>query len=148
MDRDEARAALAHVEEANRGLARIGADTPAWRHSAFGAVFALLIGGATLPSLWQIISVALALGGVTLLVRYDRKKYGVFINGYRQGRTLPLTLALVGAMLGLVLLGFHARDVGWPALGKAGLAALGFVLAIGASVRWETLFQRDLQELQ
>ena len=145
MDSNEAAAALAGVSGAQHRLAdQIGACPP-WRHAAFGFVMALMVGGASLPLLWQSTSVPVAMALVALIVHYDRKRYGVFINGYRRGKTLPLTLLLLGGMLVLLVAQIHAREAGLSVWTKAGITALAFVYAVAGSVVWQRVFLAELR---
>jgi hypothetical protein len=89
--------------------------------------------------------VAVAMGLVAWLVYDDRRRYGVFVNGYRRGVTLPLTLALAAGMIALLVAAFHAREAGLSPWTKVGLAALAFALATGVSVLWQRIYLRELR---
>ena len=148
MNRTEAAAALAGVSSAEHRLAdQIGACPP-WRHAAFGGVMALLVGGASLPLLLQSTTVAVGMALVALIVHYDRRRYGVFINGYRRGKTLPLTLLLLGGVLLLLIAQIHAREAGLSAWTKAGITALTFLYAVAGSVVWQRVFLGELRARQ
>ena len=145
MDSNEAAAALAGVSGAQHRLADQIGDCPPWRHAAFGFVMALLVGGASLPPLLQSTTVVVGMALVALIVRYDRRRYGVFINGYRRGRTLPLTLLVLAGVLLLMFAGIHAREAGLSAWTKAGIAALTFAYAVAGSVVWQRTFLAELR---
>jgi len=144
MNRDEAQAALAAVNQAQGKLAdRI--EVPVWRHLAFGGMFALINVAISLPPagfgpiflLWGIL--------FALLLRYDRRRYGVFINGYRRGRTLPVTLCLLALQVGLVVLARPARHLPFPsALGLA-CAAAAFVVAVIGSMIFQRVLMAELR---
>ena len=103
MDRDQAAAALAGVDSAQERLAQQVGMCPPWRHAALGLVMAILVGGASLELPLQMMSVPIAMALIVAIFLYDRRRFGVFINGYRRGATLPLTLALAGAMVVLMV---------------------------------------------
>ena len=145
MDSNEAAAALAGISGAEHRLADQIGPCPAWRHAAFGLVMALLVGGASLPLLLQSTSVVVGMALVVLIVHYDRKRYGVFINGYRRGRTLPLTLLVLGGTLVLLVAQIHAREAGLSLWTKAGITALAFLLAVAGSVVWQRTFLAELR---
>lgn len=145
MDRTEAAAALAGVSGAEHRLAEQIGPCPPWRHAAFGFVMALLVGGASLPFPKQAASLVLGMALVALIAQYDRRRYGVFINGYRRGTTLPLTLALLGGVLVLMFAAVHAREAGLSAWTKTGIAGLTFLYAVAGSVVWQRVFLAELR---
>ena len=148
MDSNEAAAALAGISGAERRLADQIGPCPPWRHAAFGLVMALLVGGASLPLLWQATSMPVAMALVAVIARYDRRRYGVFINGYRRGKTLPLTLLLLGGTLVLLVAQIHAREAGLSVWTKAGITALAFAYAVAGSVVWQRVFLAELRARQ
>ena len=145
MDSNEAAAALAGIGGAEHRLADQIGDCPPWRHAAFGAVMAMLVGGAGLPLVWQTTAMVLGMALVALIVRDDRRRYGVFVNGYRRGKTLPLTLLLLGGILLLLFAQVHAREAGLSAWTKAGIAALAFIYAVAGSAIWQRVFVAELR---
>jgi drug/metabolite transporter (DMT)-like permease len=144
MSPAEARAALASVDAAREQLAALG-NCPPWRHAAFGAVMGLLVGGVGFDLPVQTATTVLALGGVTMIATNDRKRYGVFVNGFRKGATLPITIALVAVMLGLLLAQIWLREhhAAAPVHLAIGLAA--FAIGIAASVAWNRIFRREME---
>jgi len=141
----EARAALDSAGAARAQLAALGMCPP-WRHAAFGAVFAVLIGSIGISATAQMIGTASVLVMVGLLVMHDRRRYGVFINGYRRGATLPVTLLYAGVMVVLVVAAIFMRDHGFSIWSKLGLAAIAFALATALSVKWSRTFRREMEE--
>src|SRR5690242_9136441 len=102
MSPADARAALDKVGMTRTQMAAI-CNCPPWRHAAFGLIFAVLIGSISISGTAQVIGTAVVLVLTGLLVAHDRVRYGVFVNGYRRGATLPLTLTYVGVMIVLVV---------------------------------------------
>lgn len=145
MNSNEAASALAGVSSAEHRLADQIGPCPPWRHAAFGLVMALLVGGVTLPFAMQAASLAVAMALVALIVQYDRRRYGVFINGYRRGRTLPVTLLVLGGMLVMLFAAVHARENGLSIWTKAGIVALTFAFAVAGSVVWQRVFLAELR---
>src|SRR5690606_29212662 len=88
---------------------------------------------------------AFALAGVAWLVTDDRRRYGMFVNGYRKGRTLPLTLLLVAVMLGAMGIQIYARAQGLPLWVKLAIAGGAFVVAMVASIGWTRVYERELK---
>jgi hypothetical protein len=144
MDSNEAAAALAGVSGAQARLAdQVGTRSPG-RHAAFGLVMTLLVGGLALPLPLQTATMVVAMALVVLILRYDRRRYGVFINGYRRGRTLPLTLLLLVGMLALMLGEIYARGQGLGDGVKIALAGAAFLFATAGSVAWKRIFLEEL----
>lgn len=135
--------ALASVRASQARLARV-TPCPPWRHVAFAAIFALLIGSIVISLKAQFIAMPLVIAAVLFLVQNDRKRYGMFINGYRRGRTLPVTLTFLGVMLVMVLAAVHLRENGFGDVSKIALTALAFALAAGFSVAWQRVYIDEL----
>lgn len=144
MNPIEARAALDNIDAAQRELALKNTQYPLWRHAAFGAVMGALVLSPGLALPYQMALLAIASAGVAWLAADDRRRYGVFINGYRKGRTLPLTLAMVAALLLAVGGEIYARVEGLQLAIKLGVAGFAFVVAMGASLWWTRIYRREL----
>jgi len=144
MDRDAAQAALDEMGAAERRLALEGPDYPLWRHAAFGGAMALIILGQGFAVPWSLLILVFAMAGIGALVADDRRRYGVFVNGYRKGRTLPLTLLLLALMLGAMAAEIYARRSGLSLGVKLGIAGASFLIAVGASLWWTRIYQREL----
>lgn len=144
MDGDEARAALASVRATNDRIARdLGVCTP-WRHIIVGLLMALLVGAITFSLAAQLVANVFVILVAVWLIRRDRQRTGVFVNGYRRGRTLPVTLAMIVVLAGMAVAAFSLREnhAGW--LPKLGLAALAFVVATCAGFVWQWVWRREL----
>jgi hypothetical protein len=144
MSPADARAALDKVGMTRTQMAAI-CNCPPWRHAAFGLIFAVLIGSISISGTAQVIGTADVLVLTGLLVAHDRVRYGVFVNGYRRGATLPLTLTYVGVMIVLVVTAMFMRLNGFTLLSKLALAAIALALATAVSVKWSRVFRRELE---
>lgn len=144
MDPMEAQAALDSMAEAQAELARSGPQYPLWRHAAFAAVMAALVLGQGFGFPWQLPLLIVPLVAIALLVADDRRRYGVFVNGYRKGRTLPVTLLLLALMLGAMGGEIYARfnDLGLGV--KFGIAGFAFFVALAMSLWWTRVYDREL----
>jgi len=145
MDRNEAAAALAGVNGAHERLAQQIGNCPPWRHAAFGLVMATMIGTASVSLPVQMVGLVVAMALVVAIFLDDRRRYGVFINGYRRGATLPLTLSLAGLMAVMLVASVHAREAGLSLWTKAGITALTFAFATAVSVVWQRIYLRELR---
>jgi hypothetical protein len=139
----EAAEALATMRASQARLAQ-AADCPPERHLAFAVVMGGLVATPVLPSFYAIIAEGVLLLGVALIVRWDRRRTGMFINGYRAGRTRPLTFLLLAAVLVLYMAGFwlvRDRGIWWGPLATGTVAAgVGYY----ASVVWKRVFRREM----
>lgn len=147
MQKDEARAALLALSLGNADFAAAMA-CPAWRHAAFGALMATLVLAVTVPAPWYLPVYAIAFAGLVWLLRHDRARFGVFVNGYRRGRTLPVTLALLAAELGIVFLAMPTRHLPFPSPRGLACVAAAFVLATAASVLFQRVWIAEISEGQ
>lgn len=139
----EAAEALAAMRASQARLAE-AANCPPARHLAFAGLIGGLIATPVLPMQYAILVEGMLLFGVGLVVRWDRRRTGMFINGYRRGRTRPLTFAMLAVVLALYMLGFWlVRDRGiWWAPLATGTVAAGF--GYYASILWQRTFRREM----
>ncbi|MBU0825744.1 MAG: hypothetical protein KKA44_05410 [Alphaproteobacteria bacterium] len=146
MDPIEAQAALDSMNAAQREFAASGPKYPLWRHAAFAAVMAAVVLSQGFGPPLQILLFVFAMAAVAWLVVDDRRRYGVFVSGYRKGRTLPLTLALVALLLGTMGAEIYARVNDLSLAVKLGIAGGAFVVALAASLLWTRIYDRELQD--
>ena len=144
MESHEARHALDELSNAQTLIAEDLGHCPPWRHVLFGALFSVLIGSIAISSAAQLAAAPFILLATALIVRSDRKRLGVFINGYRRGATLPLTIIYLVAMIGLLLAAMYLRISGFRWAYKLGLSALTFAIAVGFSVYWQSIYRLEL----
>jgi hypothetical protein len=139
----EAADALAAMQ-ASRARLAAAADCPPQRHLIFGLLMGGLVATPALPTTYTLIAEACILVGVALVVRWDRRRTGMFINGYRAGKTHPVTLSLLVAFLALYALSIwlsFEQHMPWGSVG-CGLAtaAVGYF----ASIQWQRVFRREM----
>jgi hypothetical protein len=144
MSPAEARAALDSATAARAQIAALGLCPP-WRHAAFGAIMGLLVGGAGFPAPIQVGCTVVALFGIAFVASYDRRRYGVFINGYRKGATRPLTFALAAVIIALFAIQISLRDRGASSLAHLAIGLVAFGVATWVSVFWSRVFRREME---
>lgn len=146
MDPIEAQAALDSMAAAQREFAASGPKYPLWRHAAFAAVMgAIALSQGFGPPL-QILLFVFAMAAVAWLVVDDRRRYGLFVSGYRKGRTLPLTLLMVALLLGAMGAEIYARINELSLAVKFAIAGGAFAIALTASLLWTRIYDRELQD--
>lgn len=139
---EEAAAALAAKRSAQEQLAS-AALCPPWRH----AVFALLMGAlvyspaVTIPLRFGLY--ALMLVAMGLIIQSDRRRLGMFINGYRRGKTRLVTFPLLAIELGLYTWSFTRAEAG-DRLTPVLLAVVMIILGYAGSVLWQRVFVREM----
>lgn len=139
-----ARAALDSADAARAHIAALGACPP-WRHAAFGAVMALLILGLGFPLAVQAACFVVAMAGMAWIAAYDRRRYGVFINGYRRGATRAVVAVILLGMLALVFVQIRFREQAAQTWVPFAVAAAAFLFAVAGSVWWSRVFRREME---
>ena len=141
---DEATAALAAMQESRERLAA-AANCPPARHLAFAGLMGGLVAAQGAPEPLNFACDALLLIGVALVIMWDRRRTGMFINGYRAGPTRPVTFGLLAftlATMGLCDWLMFFRGVAWaPFVGGAVVALVAYF----ASSIWQRIYLRDLR---
>ena len=139
----EARSALDAKHFAEAQMAR-AATCPPWRHGVFG----LMMGGLVASPAFELpvrmgILVALLLL-IPVIIHSDRKRMGMFINGYRRGKTRIVALGILAVELALyfvsVVRGLDHQDHVTPLL----LGIVGVLIGIAGSMLWQRVFVREM----
>ena len=139
----DARIALAAKGAAEQDLARL-ALCPPWRHAVFAAVMAALVATPAIILPLRFAVMALVFVAIGLIIRSDKRRLGVFINGYRRGKTRLVTFPMLAVILGLYAVSVHfGMTRGQPSISVA-LAAISFVVAYVGSVIWQRVFVHEL----
>jgi hypothetical protein len=139
----EAAEALAAMRASQARLA-LAANCPPQRHFAFAVLLGGLVATPALRPFYALLAEGVLLIGIAVLVRWDRRRTGMFINGYRAGRTRPLTFLLLAVVLALYAAGFwlsRGRGLWWGPLATGAVAA---AIAFQASVVWKRIFRREM----
>ena len=145
MDHNSANAAeaLAFIEQSRLRLAA-ASDVPPIRHAAFAALMGGMVASTAVPFPLRFALIAGLFAAIAWIVRWDRRRMGMFINGYRAGKTRWITAALMLATLPLYVLGLWLaldRGIGWA---PVPFGVLATALAYGGSVWWCRVFRREM----
>ncbi len=146
LDPSNAAGALEAARDSRRRFALEQAHWPLSRHAAFGVLIAGLAAAQAAPLPFNVLADAALACTAAGVAAVDRKRRGVFINGWRSGRTLWVTLVMVGLATVLGLFGLWLsleRGLAW-----APIAIGAVLLPVGtvASKVWEQVYRRELQE--
>ena len=140
---EQARMALMAKGAAEQDLARLAACPP-WRHAAFAGIMAALVATPVVPLALRFVLLALIFVAIALVVQSDRRRLGVFVNGYRRGKTRMVAFPMLAVILLLYAAScYFALDRDLPAISLA-LAAASFVIGYIGSMIWQRVFVREL----
>jgi hypothetical protein len=140
---EEARLALLAKSAAEQNLAKL-ALCPPWRHAAFAALMAGLVSTPAFSQPIRFGLLAIIFAAIALIVRSDRRRLGVFINGYRRGKTRRVTFPMLLVILGFYSASFYCGDVLHRPVFSFALAAMAFGVGYAGSVIWQRVFVREL----
>lgn len=92
----------------------------------------------------RFIALALIFASIFLIVRWDKRRLGVFINGYRRGKTRMVTFPMLALILGLYFASYYVSlSHGKPVIILA-LAATTFLIGYLGSTLWQRVFVSEL----
>jgi hypothetical protein len=141
--REEALLALAAKGEVEQNLASLS-FCPPLRHAAFAATMATLVGTPALPMLMRFVAYAMIFTGTYLIVQWDKRRLGVFINGYRRGKTRVVTFSMLVLIVGLYFASYYfSISHKEPGISLA-LAAVAFIIGYLGSTLWQRIFVSEL----
>lgn len=141
---DQARTALAAKDDTRRQLAA-AAIYPQWRHAIFGVMMGGLVATPVLSSAARIAMLVVLLGAMPLIMRSDRRRSGMFINGYRRGKTLLVTFAMLAVEMSLYFVGmYRAVELGDD---RTALLLAPVAVAVGwiGSIIWQRVFVSEME---
>lgn len=143
METVDARSALEAKQYAEAQMAR-AATCPPWRHALFGLMMGGLVATPAFEMPIRISLLVLLLAMIPIIVHSDRKRMGMFINGYRRGKTRVVAVGLLIVELSLyavsVVRGLDHNDHVTPLL----LGIVGVVVGIVGSMIWQRVFVREM----
>ncbi len=141
--KEEALLAIAAKDKVEQNLASLPLCPPS-RHAAFAVIMAALVAVPALPLYLRFIALALIFISIFLIVQWDKRRLGVFINGYRRGKTrmvaFPMLVIILGLYFGSNYVSFSHRQ---PVIILA-LAAVAFLIGYLGSTLWQRVFVSEL----
>lgn len=136
---------LAEVEAANTDLAE-RAKAPTWYHPALGLLIGGMVAVQGLPTAGKIAAYLVFAAGLSLLMRAYKRHTGMWVNGYRAGRTRWVAVGLAAITTLCVLMAVwldRERGLTYAPLAFGAIAAV--IVTIGGFV-WEAAFRADLRD--
>lgn len=144
-DIDEARAAMAEIRAAEQRLSQ-RITWPFWRHFAVGLAFGVLMIGLTLEGGASIFVSAGVMVFALWLRNDDKKRHGMFVNGWSRGPTLWVSSALLVGAVAAVF--FVDRGIAQPQREQPLFWMLVAAVLAGGTVGsylWQAVYQRSLR---
>jgi hypothetical protein len=143
MDRSEAVSALAAKGAAEAQMAKV-ATCPPWRHAVFGLLMGGLVASPAFEFPLRLAILAVILCCIPVIIHSDRKRMGMFINGYRRGKTRVVAIGVLIVELALyavsVVRGLDHNDHLTPLV----LGVVGVAIGILGSMLWQRVFVREM----
>lgn len=143
MEHSEALSALDAKRQAEMQMAR-AATCPPWRHGLFGLLMGALVASPAFDFPIRMLILILILCSIPLIIHSDRKRMGMFINGYRRGKTRIVAIGIVIVELSLyaisVFRSFDHHDHVSPLF----LGIAGLLVGIAGSMLWQRVFVREM----
>jgi hypothetical protein len=111
-------------------------------------VFGLMMGGLIASFAFEFVVrtaiLVIVLACIPLIIRSDRKRMGMFINGYRRGKTRVVTFGILALWLPLYALSvYFSLDRNNHEVPLV-LGLLGFAMGTAGSVLWQRVFVREM----
>lgn len=140
---DAAADALAGIER-SRALLVNAADAPPRRHAAFAAIMGCYVATPALPLMERALASTLLIVAVVLVIQWDRRRTGMFISGYRAGRTRRVTALMLAVILALFGLSTWLALDRHSTLGPVLLGVAAAIVAYAGSMWWCRVFRREM----
>ena len=143
MESWDARSALEAKQYAEAQMAR-AATCPPWRHALFGLMMGGLVATPAFEMPIRVSILVILLAMIPIIIASDRKRMGMFINGYRRGKTRIVAIGILAVELSLyavsVVRGLDHNDHLTPLL----LGVVGLAVGTLGSMLWQRVFVREM----
>lgn len=115
------------------------------RHAAFALLSSGFIANAAVPIPWMWTSETVLMLSIVLIYRWNLRRSGMFISGYRRGKTRALTFAMLGVTALLNIVFYISAQLYDNRIIVIFVAIAEFILAYGFSVMWKRTYFRELR---
>ena len=106
----------------------------------------LIVAAVALPKLVSIVVLAIAMILMALIVRDDKKRYGMFVSGYQRGKTAWIVGAIIVLILAALVTILTQFDDPVTEPGFWVTLSIVFLGTSGLSVIWERVYRMDVRE--
>ena len=139
----EARSALEAKRQAEAQMAR-AAQCPPWRHALFGLLMGGLIASFAFEFVVRTAILVIILACLPIIIHSDRNRTGMFINGYRRGKTRLVIAGILLAWLPIYALSVYCALDLHNHVAPLLLGVVGLVVTAIGSVIWQRVFVREM----
>lgn len=139
---EEARAALADAAAKSAGVER-RLESPWWYDLSLAAIMAGFVLSQAAPLPFNLFIVAGGLLALAYLVSLYKRRYGIWVSGYRAGRTRLVTICLAVLCGGAVIAAAIAKlayGAAWVAFAGA---AFAFIAVLVGSRLWIAAYRAE-----
>jgi hypothetical protein len=143
MESSEAFSALDSKRRAEAQIAR-AATCPPWRHAVFGLLMGGLVASPAFDTVTRYAILVAILCCVPVIIHSDRKRMGMFINGYRRGKTRIVAIGILVIELSLYAVSLHRGLELHDHITPLMLGVAGVAIGIAGSLLWQRVFVREM----
>jgi hypothetical protein len=143
MERADALSALDAKRQAEAQMAR-AATCPPWRHAVFGLLMGALVAAPAVVLPWRFAVLGAILLAIPVIIQSDRKRMGMFINGYRRGKTRIVAFAILAVELSLYFVSMVRSEQYHDRITPLLLGVLGVAIGIAGSKLWQRVFVSEM----
>ncbi len=111
----------------------------------YGAIIALMVGGAALPQPWNLMSLGLSMAGLALMVRWWRDHIGWWVSGFHPPKARWVAIGMAAVLVACLIASLSTRfgqGAWWVPLVASGVAGLAGI--IGGRL-WMRVYRKELQ---
>lgn len=135
--------ALASIQAARETVGR-DMDYPAYWHLIYAFLLAVMVGGAGLGQPWSSLTLAVSLGGLFMMMRWWRARFGWWISARTSPRAQAVGIGLAVILMALMGLSFWTSLWGGPWWAPVVAATLAWLVGFLAGFAWMRAFKKDL----
>ena len=139
----EALSALNAKRQAEAQIAR-AANCPPWRHAVFGLMMSGLVMSPAFETPVRFAILAALFCLIPIIVQSDRRRMGMFINGYRRGKTRLVAIGIVIVEMALYSVGLVRGLEHHDHVTPLALGLVAFAIGIAGSMLWQRVFVREM----
>jgi hypothetical protein len=143
MESNQAISALDAKRHAEAQIAR-AANCPPWRHALFGLIMGGLVASPAFVITLRFAIIGILLCLIPLIIHSDRKRTGMFVNGYRRGKTRIVAVAVLLVELSLYALSVYRSEELKDHLAPLLLGAIAVLIGVAGSKLWQHVFVREM----
>jgi hypothetical protein len=120
------------------------AHWPVAYHLTTAALAAVVVAVQALPDPWPAMTASLVAIAALLMAEWSRRRFGFFVNGWRRGKTLWVSVGMLIFILAGTVVALLRHRLGLPPWTPYAAAAGVFVTTFVAGRLWERVYRAEL----